>query len=138
MNREPSCERTGPPARALREKGTVARKCQTLHEKAKRSALILEVAASLQRSAGVCTASRGGNFGNKLLTEITHAEWLKRVDSGPSDVMRQPPGSAKEPPFEVSYQTARFDPIVPFAKVRFGIDEGCSGCFCRAWAFARL
>jgi len=60
------------------------------------------------------------------------------VDSGPSDVMRQPPGSAKEPPFEVSYQTARFDPIVPFAKARFGIDEGCSGCFCRAWAFARL
>jgi hypothetical protein len=44
----------------------------------------------------------------------------------------------KEPPFEVSYQTARFDPIVPFAKARFGIEEGCSGCFCRAWAFARL
>jgi hypothetical protein len=29
------------PGEALREKGTVARKCQTLHEKAKRSALIL-------------------------------------------------------------------------------------------------
>jgi hypothetical protein len=44
----------------------------------------LEVAASLKRSAGVCIASRCGNFGNKLLTKITHAEWLKRIDSGPS------------------------------------------------------
>jgi hypothetical protein len=68
----------------------------------------------------------------------TGREWLHRVDSGPSGVMRQPSGSAKEPPFEVSYQTARFDPIVPFANARIGIDEGCSGCFCCAMAFARL
>jgi hypothetical protein len=40
----------------------------------------LELAASLQRTAGVCTVSRGGNFANKLPAEVTHAEWLQRVD----------------------------------------------------------
>jgi ribosome-binding ATPase YchF (GTP1/OBG family) len=30
-------------------------------------------------SGAVESASRGGNFGNKLLTEITHAEWLKKA-----------------------------------------------------------
>jgi hypothetical protein len=35
-------------------------------------------------SSGVCIASRCGNFANKLLTEITHAEWLKRVETTPS------------------------------------------------------
>jgi hypothetical protein len=33
---------------------------------------------------GSLHAPRGGNFGNKLLTEITHAEWLKKVESRPS------------------------------------------------------
>jgi hypothetical protein len=48
----------------------------------------LEVAASLQRSGRSCTESRGGNFGNKLLTEITHAEWLQRVVMGHSRFAR--------------------------------------------------
>ena len=44
----------------------------------------LELAASLQRSAGVCITSRCGDFGNKMPTEIRHAEWLQRVVCGPS------------------------------------------------------